>query len=66
MDLRGDPEGIQRLKELHEADKGYLKFLLNEASSNADRTARFTAKDGSQWTVQVDPRGGHVDVQRAG
>ena len=65
MDLRGDPEGIQALKTMHAADKGYLKFLLNEAQSNADLSARFTAKDGSQWIVKVDPREGHIDVQRA-
>ncbi len=65
MDLRGDPEGISALKALHAEDKSYLKFLLNEANSNADLTARFTAKDGSQWTVRVDPRAGHIDVQRA-
>ncbi|HVO32065.1 MAG TPA: hypothetical protein VMV18_15080 [bacterium] len=65
MDLRGDPEGIAALKALHEADKNYLKFLLQEAQSNFDRSAKFTAKDGSHWMVVVDPRGGHVEVKRA-
>ena len=65
MDLRGDPEGIQALKAVAAADKAYLKFLLTEAQSNSDLSARFTAKDGSQWIVKVDPREGHIDVQRA-
>ena len=64
MDLRGDPDGIAALKALHADDKGYLKFLLNEANSNADLSAKFTAKDGSQWIVKVDPRAGVIDVQR--
>ena len=65
MDLRGDPEGIAALKALHEADKNYLKFLLNEANSASDHIARFTAKDGTKWLVQYDPRGGIVEVKRA-
>ena len=43
MDLRGDPEGIQALKAVAAADKAYLKFLLTEAQSNSDLSARFTA-----------------------
>ncbi len=65
MDLQGDPLGVAALKELHASDKEFVKFLLNEARSNFDLTARFTAKDGKKWVVKYDARSGIVDVQPA-
>ena len=65
MELKGDPKGIEALKEKHAEDKNFVKFLLNEARSNADRTARFTAKDGSKWQVVDDPRSGTIEVSPA-
>ena len=51
MELTGDPAGVAALKEMHAADKGFVKFILNEARSNFDFTARFTAKDGKTKAV---------------
>ena len=65
MELQGDPAGVAALKELHAADKEFVKFLLKEARSNFDLTAKFTAKDGKQWLVKFDPRSGVVDIQPA-
>lgn len=56
MDFAGDPDGIAALKALFARDKPYVKFLLNEAKSNTDFTARFTGEDGKKWAVVFDPR----------
>ncbi len=63
MKLVGDPEGIAQLKILHDEDKTYLKFLVGEAKSNTDLTARFKAKDGRKFKLRVDLVSGDLDVQ---
>lgn len=63
MEFAGDPEGIAALKALYGRDKPYVKFLLGEARSNTDYTARFTAEDGRKWAVVFDPRSGNVTLK---
>lgn len=62
MDLLGDADGIAALKAMHAKDKGYLKFLVAEARSNIDMTARFTAEDGKKWRLAFDPASGNLTV----
>ena len=54
MKLVGDPAGIAALKALGTKDRGAVKFLLEEARSNTDRTARFTAADGTVYALRAD------------
>ena len=56
VDFAGDPDGIAALKALFARDKPYVKFLLNEAKSNTDFTARFSDEAGKKWAVVFDPR----------
>jgi hypothetical protein len=42
-----------------------VKFLLNEAKSNTDYTARFTAEDGVKWAVVFDPATGGLTLKAA-
>ena len=62
MEFLGDANGIAALKALWAKDKGYLKFLLGEARSNTDYTARFTADDGRKWVIKFDPRSGNLEI----
>lgn len=64
MEFVGDPEGIAALKALHARDKAYLKFLIGEARSNADFTARFSDA-GKKWFIKFDPRTGKLEVSAA-
>ncbi len=68
MELLGDPEGIQALKALHQkggANKDFLRFLIEEAKTNIDQTARFTADDGRKFVLKFDGKTGNLDVQPA-
>lgn len=62
MQLRGDPDGIAALKELHAENKTYMKFLVGEARSNTDRTAIFTSKGGVKFALTVDVASGDLVV----
>jgi hypothetical protein len=65
VEFTGDPEGIAALKALYGRDKAYLKFLIGEARSNADFTARFS--DGpKKWQIKFDPRTNTLDVKPQG
>jgi hypothetical protein len=65
MQLNGDPEGIQALRTLHDKDKAYLKFLVGEALTNVDLTARFKTEDGRHYQVKFDPKTGNLVVVSA-
>jgi hypothetical protein len=60
VEFTGDPEGIAAFKALYARDKPYVKFLLGEARSNTDFTARFTDEAGRKWAVVFEPRTGNV------
>ena len=64
MEFTGDAEGIAALKALHLRDKAYLKFLIAEARTNADLTARFTDA-GRKWLIKFDPRTAKLEVSAA-
>ena len=66
MEFLGDADGIAALKALYAKDKSYLKFLIGEARSNTDFTARFTADDGRKWLIKFDPRTGNLELSPAG
>ncbi len=63
MKLVGDPEGIEALKVLHAADKEYLKFLVGEAKSNTDLSARFKSKEGKKYVLKLSLASGDLEVQ---
>jgi hypothetical protein len=63
VEFAGDPDGIAALKALYARDKSYVKFLIGEARSNTDSTARFTAEDGRKWAVVFEPRSGNLTVK---
>jgi hypothetical protein len=65
VEFVGDPDGIAAFKALYARDKAYVKFLLGEARSNTDYTARFTAEDGRKWAVVFDPRSGQLSLKAA-
>ncbi|MDF1565421.1 MAG: hypothetical protein P1V51_20455 [Deltaproteobacteria bacterium] len=66
MELLGDPTGIAALKALAQADKSYLKFLINEARSNTDLCTRFTDPQGVHWVLRIDPATGNLLVEPVG
>lgn len=55
MKLEGDQEGIEALKALKEKNKEALKFLVQEARTNTDLTARFKSEAGKPFKLRVDP-----------
>ena len=57
------PSGIAALKALFARDKPYVKFLLNEAKSNTDFTARFSGEDERKWAVVFDPGTGKLTLK---
>ena len=65
MKLVGDPDGISALKELVDAHREYMKFLIAEAQSNADHTAAFRGNDGSKWLLVMHLQNGDLEVKRA-
>ena len=65
MEFTGDPDGIAALKALFAKDKPYVKFLLNEAKSNTDYTARFSGEDERKWAVVFDPATGKLTLKPA-
>jgi len=65
MEVLGDATGIAALKALAAADKGYLKFLINEARSNTDLCTRFTDPNDAHWVLRIDPANGNLVVEPA-
>ena len=63
MKLVGDPVGIAALKALVGDHRDYLKFLITEAQSNTNHTARFKAEDGTHWDLVVHPESGDLEVK---
>ena len=63
MKLVGDPDGIAALKKLVGEHRDYLKFLITEAGSNTNHTARFQAEDGTHWDLVVHPETGDLEVK---
>lgn len=63
MKIVGDETGIAKLKDLAAKDKGYVKFLINEAKSNTDLIAPFTDEDGNQWNLRIDVPTGDLFVE---
>ena len=66
MKIVGDENGIAKLKALAAKDKSYVKFLINEAKSNTDLIAPFTADDGSAWNLRIDVPTGDLFVEPKG
>ena len=64
MKLVGDPDGVTALKELVGEHRDYLKFLITEAQSNTDHSAKFKANDGTHWTLVVHPESGDLEVRK--
>ena len=65
MHLDGDESGIGQLKELVKENKEYLKFLVNEARSNADHTTTFRGKNGVKYRLKLELASGNLHVEPA-
>lgn len=63
MQLTGDEAGIAALKDLAGRDKGYIKFLIGEAKSNTDLSARFKAPNGTSYNLRIEPNSGDLIVE---
>jgi len=64
MKLVGDPDGVNALKQLVGEHRDYLKFLITEAQSNTDHSAKFKGADGSHWLLVVHPESGDLEVRK--
>jgi len=65
MKLTGDPEGIAELKALKESKLEYLKYLITEAKTNFDNTARFKSQDGTKsYKLIFIPHSGEFRVEK--
>jgi hypothetical protein len=63
--ITGDLSGIAALKELVTANPDYMRFLINEATTNVDHAAPFNAKDGTKYLLKVDLATGALEVVAA-
>mgnify|MGYP000097262563 CR=1 FL=1 len=51
MNLTGDPDGLQALRQIKEERKDFLKFLITEAKTSFGRFAEFRGADGRRWKM---------------
>ena len=65
MKFTGDPEGIVALKKMKETRLEYLKYLLQEARTNFDRTATFKDENNVNYKIVFDPQAGELEVKKA-
>lgn len=63
MEIQGDAEAIDQLKQLTKESKEFFKFLLSEAQTNSSATADFKGKDGKHYVIKVNTVKGVIDVQ---
>lgn len=64
MKLNGDEEGIKELKTIRETKVNYLKYLITEANTNFDHTARFKSADGTKrYKLIFSPQTGEYTVE---
>jgi len=67
MKLSGDPEGIQILKDMMQNRIEYLKYLITEAKTNFDHSARFKNQDGTKkYKLVYNPQTGEFEVEQEG
>jgi hypothetical protein len=64
MNLTGDPAGLAVLKSFQEANRDYLKFLIQEARSVFEHHADFKGADGSQFRLLFDIKTGAFKVEK--
>lgn len=64
MNLTGDPAGLAVLKSFQEANRDYLKFLIQEARSVFEHHADFKGADGSQFRLIFDVKTGAFTVEK--
>jgi hypothetical protein len=64
MNLTGDPAGLAVLKQFQEANRDYLKFLIQEARSVFEHHADFKGADGSQFRLIFDVKTGELKVEK--
>ena len=63
MKLTGDPNALAALKELHKANPGFMKALIDDARTTTDNTTFFRTEAGIKYTLKLDPHSGDLDVQ---
>ncbi|UCD85942.1 MAG: hypothetical protein JSU92_07050 [Deltaproteobacteria bacterium] len=65
MKLTGDSEGIAELKFIKENKLFYLKFLLNEAKTNTNRSAEFKGRDGkTKYRMTFNDLSGELKIDK--
>lgn len=64
MKLTGDEKGIGLLKQYHEKNNDYLKFLLQEARTNFGNSAVFKGEDGESFRLHYEPATGEFKVEK--
>lgn len=63
MKLTGDPAALAALKQMHKANPGFMKALIDDARTTTDHTTFFRAEDGTRYRITLDPNSGDLDVQ---
>jgi hypothetical protein len=64
MNLTGDPAGLAVLKSFQEANRDYLKFLIQEARSVFEHHADFKGSDGAHFRLIFDVKTGAFTVEK--
>jgi len=65
MKLSGDSRGIEELKIIKETKLEYLKYLITEAKTNFDNTAKFKSQDGTTtYKLIYSPQTGEFRVEK--
>ncbi len=63
MKLSGDPDAIAALKQMHKANPGFMKALIDDARTTTDHTTFFRTDAGMRYRLKLDPNTGDLDVQ---
>lgn len=63
MKLTGDPEALAALKQMHKANPGFMKALIEDAKTTTDHTTFFRSGAGTKYRLKLDPNTGDLDVQ---
>ena len=64
MNLTGDPAGMAALKSFQEANRDYLKFLIQEARTVFEHQVDFKSPGGAQFRLHFDVKTGDFRVEK--
>ncbi len=63
MKLTGDPEALAALKQMHKANPGFMKAIMEDAKTTTDHTTFFRDEAGTKYKLRLDPNTGDLEVQ---